>query len=721
MTDIKPRPFPRPGELDILQRPPLLRRCRSLLGQMRLSGRVRFVVLFLAFVLAGTLVMFLLEGGREGSPFGDVFNSLWFTVVTITTVGYGDIFPTIPLARLLAMVEMLVGVGLVAIITGAVASLLVEGNRRRALGLVAIPLLRNHMVVCGWKPDLREFLLGMMETNRWLRAHHLVLVTTRPPNEVEELKRERRLRGLHYVYGNPADRAVLEMARVKFAERVIILAEDSGRGGRDDPDSRTVLAATAVEAVSPEVYTCTEIVRPHFVPYLRPARVEEVVLSRSNAHALIVAASLGDGLANVFNRFFPENGQQLRILPIPATLQGRKYGEIATAARSQGYLPIGLVENTGRLHDRRRERINEALREADYPRSVEMLRTAARLESNSPRFLPPGEAEVPAHARLMALLPAGTGQAGGDRDNSAFASMGGRARGYEHLVICGWKTGMAELLAGMADAHRARGRTLGSITIVGDPPGEERAAVSSLSLDAEVRIVPGEPTDPRTLEAAGLRKSARVLVLTDPGAEAGSQQADARSVMISFAINEFNPALYKCVEIINPNLTDHLLMSNVEEVIQTRQYQRMMLVQASLGTGLPSAVRAMADPVRPLVRVVDFPTAPPGTSISEYAAQYAAAKSPTLAAGGGLLIGVIEQAGNNHERIAHSMAEAQRQPQVAVAVEQLRALRRVVSNHPVLNPGPGFVPGPNCRAIVLASAHQEGAGPTMSPSNPGGP
>jgi voltage-gated potassium channel len=687
--------IPHPAHLERLQQPPLVRRLRRLAGTLRHNGKVQFAGIFLGFVLAGTLIEFLLEGNRQGSPFADLFNSLWFTVVTITTVGYGDISPILPEGRLWAMVEMLVGIALVGIITGSVASALVEGNRRRALGLVPLKNIEDHIVVCGWKRDVRNILLGILAANRWLTAYDLVLVTTHPPNQVGELKRERRLKGLHYVYGSHTDRNVLEMARVAQAQRVIILADEMGREGGGDPDSRTVLSATAVEALSQEVYTCAEIIHPNLVPYLRPAGVEEVVLEARNATDLITAAALGDGITKVMDQFLPGVGHLLRILPIPPGRIGGTYGELAEEAASLGYQPLGLLENVGRLHNRKRERIQEALRQPTYRQAVETLNSATNMESNVPLLAPPPEREIKDHSRLVVLRPTGHRQPLEQVQRRRGEQTVPRQRNLERLVVCGWRKGMAELLAGIKASHRELGRRLAPITVLGSLPQEEARAIASHPALKKVRVVHGDPTDSKMLVSAGIRQASRVLVLTDPARESSPQEADARNVMISVAINEINPAVYKCVEVINPRFAEHLRIASVEEAIFPRLYQRMMLVQASLGTGLASAVGILLNPIDHRLRVVDFPPAPAGTPFALHA--------EALAAQGMLLIGAMEHTGNTYFRKEGYIREAQIQPRVKGAVAHLLRLKRVNTNEPLLNPGADFIPGMYSRAIVIVS------------------
>ena len=70
-------------------------------------------------VLLGTL-MYLIEGPEHG--FNSIPHSVYWTIVTLTTVGYGDISPETPLGQLIATLIMIIGYGIIAVPTGIVSA-----------------------------------------------------------------------------------------------------------------------------------------------------------------------------------------------------------------------------------------------------------------------------------------------------------------------------------------------------------------------------------------------------------------------------------------------------------------------------------------------------------------------------------------------------------------------------------------------------------------------
>jgi voltage-gated potassium channel len=95
-----------------------------------LRASLRKVIVFLGAVLTLVLiigsVMYLVEGGKHG--FTNIPVSIYWAIVTMTTVGYGDIAPQTVLGRLLASLVMILGYGIIAVPTGIVTVELAKGR-----------------------------------------------------------------------------------------------------------------------------------------------------------------------------------------------------------------------------------------------------------------------------------------------------------------------------------------------------------------------------------------------------------------------------------------------------------------------------------------------------------------------------------------------------------------------------------------------------------------
>ncbi len=106
---------------------------RMLVGCIRERSYDLLVCVAFAFLLllAGSAGMFWIEGGIQPEAFGSIPRALWWAVITLTTVGYGDAAPVTALGKVLASVVAIGGVLLVAIPTGIIAAAFSDAMQRR--------------------------------------------------------------------------------------------------------------------------------------------------------------------------------------------------------------------------------------------------------------------------------------------------------------------------------------------------------------------------------------------------------------------------------------------------------------------------------------------------------------------------------------------------------------------------------------------------------------
>lgn len=87
------------------------------------------MMIVLALVVIMGSVMYLVEGGKNG--FDSIPDSIYWAIVTITTVGYGDISPTTSFGKFVASVIMLMGYAIIAVPTGIVTTEMALAMRKK--------------------------------------------------------------------------------------------------------------------------------------------------------------------------------------------------------------------------------------------------------------------------------------------------------------------------------------------------------------------------------------------------------------------------------------------------------------------------------------------------------------------------------------------------------------------------------------------------------------
>ena len=92
--------------------------------------------------------MYLVEGAESG--FVSIPVSIYWCIVTLTTVGFGDIAPVTPLGQLLATIIMIMGYGIIAVPTGIVSAEYSQGsgNKKPSENLMALTIDMLNTQVC---------------------------------------------------------------------------------------------------------------------------------------------------------------------------------------------------------------------------------------------------------------------------------------------------------------------------------------------------------------------------------------------------------------------------------------------------------------------------------------------------------------------------------------------------------------------------------------------
>lgn len=112
----------------------------SFLGEALKSSAKKisiFMLVVLSMVVILGSVMYIIEGGDNG--FESIPDSIYWAIVTITTVGYGDISPTTPGGKFIASFIMLLGYGIIAVPTGIVTTEMAMLARSRKQGTQTCP------------------------------------------------------------------------------------------------------------------------------------------------------------------------------------------------------------------------------------------------------------------------------------------------------------------------------------------------------------------------------------------------------------------------------------------------------------------------------------------------------------------------------------------------------------------------------------------------------
>lgn len=363
----------------------------------------KFVIVSFLTILAFTVLMLIifLSEQKTNSSINTLFDAIWYTLVTITTVGYGDITPHSVLGRTSAMILLLAGVALFGALSGKFASFLFDRQQKKDRGLLKMNKIKNHFLICGWKPNFERILEGILLANPEIPPEKIILLNNSSQNEMEKIKAHSRFKNINYIHGDFTDEDTLLKSQIKTAERALVLADNSENFSNLETDSRTVLAVITIKNLNPKIYCVAEIIDSKFEKHLSLAHCDEIILSADYGQNLLIQASSGKGMSHILRELISEeNDSGILICDIPSKFVGNNYGEYRLSLNTSDIL-IGLLENTGNFYSRRKEALAEAQKNPNVEEVVNNLKKVKSLKSNLPVFAPKDDYIIPKNAKAI--------------------------------------------------------------------------------------------------------------------------------------------------------------------------------------------------------------------------------------------------------------------------------------------------------------------------------
>jgi voltage-gated potassium channel len=295
--------------------------------------------------ITASAFIYIQEKNDPSGQFQSLGDAMWWSFVTITTVGYGDKVPVTSTGRVIAVFLMLGAIASIALPSGILASALTQKFISIKEGRLSMKNFKNHIVICGWN-NSAEQLMKMLEKHSQSLRKDIVAVTLKPLDEIDD-------KNVLVKHGDFTKESILNDVSIKNASSVIVVAEELRGISDESVDARSFLACNLIRKINPDIYIVAQLLNRENASILKDTVNNiEIIISDDITGAMLSTSILAPGTSKLVNTLITCTRENIVKLPVSKLDGGfETYEKLLSFCRkpSSNWLPIA-VERDGELY-----------------------------------------------------------------------------------------------------------------------------------------------------------------------------------------------------------------------------------------------------------------------------------------------------------------------------------------------------------------------------------
>jgi voltage-gated potassium channel len=259
----------------------------------------------------------------------------------------------------------------------------------------------------------------------------------------------------------------------------------------------------------------------------------------------------------------------------------------------------------------------------------------------------------------------------------------------DHFIVCGWSEDMETLLLHIREFNPDLAPE--QLVVIANINEASRDGLLANEELQDMGIIVGDYYTETQLKRAFPEKARKVLILADRSLGANGQlptqvEVDARTIMTAMSLSNIARGTMVAAEILDPKMAQYLKIAGVSEIIYSREYSRLLLGNASGGTGVVNILYDLLDPTTPSkISTFPLPHQFVGKTYKELREEFEKEDSCLM------VIGLLENFGNQQRIKEQALRKAQQTTDITQLVGNLKSVREIKCNHPVFHPDPNYI------------------------------
>ena len=289
-------------------------------------------------VIGYLLLLFLLSSVEARNESGNIkcfADAWWYSMVTLTTVGYGDFYPVTPAGKFLSLMFILGSLGLLGFIIGKATEFISEVNWRKQMGFYGTSF-EKHIVIIGWNNFAHSIVKDLIQANQ-----HIAIITNEK-NDIDLIYTEFSSDQVFCLFCDLKNIQMFEKANISKAAMIFVNLKD---------DTEKLICMLNIKKECPRARFVLALENSDLSNTFYSAGATFVLSKNEIASKLMASYIFEPDVADMTNDLLTITQQnedydikEFKIIP-ENPFAGKTYGEIFAELKKQlNVLPIGLCK-----------------------------------------------------------------------------------------------------------------------------------------------------------------------------------------------------------------------------------------------------------------------------------------------------------------------------------------------------------------------------------------